>query len=458
MLPASGHLPNPRGRYWFLVCLALSVLSSARIRAQLFQPGVIHARSRSGQFLIQSMPALAPSREVAELESKTNFVRLDPTLLPVSSERIKQLVWHELSAVNNWSGKIFLKLYPVSSAEDPITISSEQFRDGWQYGVELPSVVERWRYTRALVGVLLLEFANRNAVTHTAELPTWLVEGLSEQLLATSENEIILSPPRESGAAIKLSSLVVSTRRANPLERAHRDLSSGLPLTFDQLSWPSGELLSGRQGRQYRSSAQLFVHELLALPEGRACLREMLTLLPQYYNWQFAFLRAFRAYFARPLDVEKWWSLHLAHFTGRELAQTWSTEESWNKLNDIIRSPVEVRLQTNDLPLRIQAPLQTILREWDSARQVQALDTKLHELQAVRLRLDPEFVPLADEYCRTIEAYLQNRDPASSTPSSRKKAAQRVPDETIQHLDSLDSRLWMLKPGQKPNPLAQAAP
>jgi len=37
----------------------------------------------------------------------------------------------------------------------------------------------------------------------------------------------------------------------------------------------------------------------------------------QYYNWQFAFLQAFSATFQQPLDVEKWWSLQLLHFTGR---------------------------------------------------------------------------------------------------------------------------------------------
>jgi hypothetical protein len=440
------------------LCLVFSFAASAVARAQILQPGVAQSRSSSGQFVIQSLPLPAPSREVAELETRTNFVRLDPTLLPVSIERIRELLWHELGTQPAWSGKIFVKLYPASSADDLITIGSEQFRDRWQYGVALPNVVERYRYVRALVGVLLLEAANRNAVAHTAELPMWLVEGLSAQLFATSEIEIILPPPIVSRAGLKTSAVYVNDRRKDPLARAHGDLCTGRPLNFQQLSWPSDDQLSGA-GKVYRSSAQFFVSELLSLPDGRASLREMLAILPQYYNWQFAFLRAFRTHFQRPLDIEKWWSLHLAHFTGRELAQTWSSEESWRKLDEVIRSVVEVRMDTNDLPMHLQAPLQAMLREWDSSRQLQAMQAKLRELQAARLRLAPEFIPLADEYCQTIEAYLQNHQQNGSGQFLRKNSLlQRSTAETIQHLDDLDARRSLLKPAQSSNPIAQAAP
>jgi hypothetical protein len=77
------------------------------------------------------------------------------------------------------------------------------------------------------------------------------------------------------------------------------------------LSWPAAEQLVGERGELYRSSAQLFVHQLLNLPEGAACMRTMLEQLPLYYNWQFAFLHAFHELFPQPVDVEKWWSLQL---------------------------------------------------------------------------------------------------------------------------------------------------
>lgn len=428
---------------WAALCLLVPTAADG----QLLQPGVMLARSRSGQFVIESLPAGPNAREAAELETRTNFVRLDPTLLAVSSERIKQLLWHELGAQDAWSAKIFLKIYPAASSEDPVTIASEQFRDGWHYGLALPNVVERSRYVRSLVGVLLLEFANRGARGHSAELPTWLVEGLAGQLLASSQLEIILPPPNDMRAGIKMTSILVSNRREHPLARAHQDLTNSQPMSFEQLSWPSAGNLAALDGKLYRSSAQFFVSELLGLPQGQSCLRQMLVELPRYYNWQFAFLHAFHAYFQRPLDIEKWWSLHLAHFTGRQLAQTWSLEQSWYELDQILHSAVEVRLATNDLPLQVQVPLQTILREWDFARQTQALQGKLHDLQAARLRLSPQLVPLLDEYSAILQACLQTGEPADSGLVRRKRAARyRLPEGTLRRLDDLEAHRALLKP------------
>ena len=47
-------------------------------------------------------------------------------------------------------------------------IEAEQFRDGWQYRVSLPDLCQRERYIRAIVNVVLLEVANRQAREHSA--------------------------------------------------------------------------------------------------------------------------------------------------------------------------------------------------------------------------------------------------------------------------------------------------
>ena len=104
-------------------------------------------------------------------------------------------------------------------------------------------------------------------------------------------------------------------------------------MTFEELSWPTAANSTGAAGEFYGDSAQLFVDELLSLPDGRACLRAMVAELPRY-NWQFAFLHAFGAYFQRPLDVEKWWALQVVQFTGHDLGQTWPEEKagtSWTR-------------------------------------------------------------------------------------------------------------------------------
>ncbi len=357
--------------------------------------------------------------------------------MPTSCERIKQFVSHELGASAPWRGKIFLALHPAATGDETVTILSEQFKDGWQYRVDLPDLVQRTRYVRAMVEVLLLEMANRNASARSAELPSWLIEGLTRQLLASSEIEIILPPPRKRADNLSFSFTRVDARLEDPLTVAHQTLLARPALTFAELSWPEpGQMAEDTYG----GSAQLFVHSLLHLKDGRTCLRMMLEELPRYYNWQFAFLRAFQAHFQRPLEVEKWWALQLAHFTGRDLAQTWPADQSLQELDQVIRSSVEIRTGTNELPLRAEVPLQTIIREWDPGPQTQALQNKLRELDLLRLRVATNHVALLDDYCQVVRAYLQNRDRTGLVPF-RKKAAQRhAAIEVLQQLDALDAR------------------
>jgi hypothetical protein len=424
-------------------------------RAQPTAPGVFLSRSFSGQFVIQSAPPRLGSPLSGFLDSDTNFIRLDPTLLTVSCERIKQILWRELGIVGSWKGKIFLRLYPPASADDPITLDLEQFRDGWQYRISLPEITQRERYVLAIVNVLLQEFANRDAQAHSAELPIWLTEGLAREILSSNQREIILPPPQFSPAGLRMTTMMVNVRNENPLEQAHQQLCAGSPLSFQQLSWPAPEQLRGDGFKLYRSSAQLLVHQLLKLPGGAARLRAMLEELSHYYNWQFAFLHAFHDLFAGPLDIEKWWSLQLVHFTGRELAQTWAPEESWQKLDELVRSAVQIRIGTNELPLHAEVALQTIIRDWPQARQTQALETKLQELQMLRPRLAQEVIPLVDGYCRTIDNYLQNLKHTSSIlPFGKHAALRRNAQETLQRLDELDARRSSLRPAQKaPSPV-----
>ena len=309
-----------------------------------------------------------------------------------------------------------------------------------------------------MVRVVLLEIANHNAGGHGAEIPPWLAEGLSREVFEADEREVILPPPRVSDAGLRMTTLMLNTRRTNPLARAHRELSTSTPMSFQQLSWPVPEPLTGEPSELYVSSAQVFVHQLLALPDGPACLRAMLDELPRYYNWQFAFLHAFRESFARPLEVEKWWTLQLVHFTGRELAQNWSPEESWQKLDESVRSAVAVRVGTDELPLHAEVPLQTIIRDWEASRQVHALEVKLRELEMLRPRLARELMPLVDDYCVTIETYLQdmNHKELLSLPFRKQLLRERNLEQTLRHLDELDARRASLRPPDKPIPAIQA--
>src|SRR5512133_2154733 len=369
--PGPGLQARRTARLWLSLALLTATFGlSALAQRPDTAPASRLPRSSSGQFIIQNVPVPGGlrSRYVSSFETNRSYMTLDATVLPVSCERIKQALWRQLGLSGQWNGRIFLALYTAGSGDDPITLTSAKFRDGWQYRLEVPDLLDRTRYVRGVVEALLLEIANRNARDRSAEIPPWLSEGFTQELLRSSEIEILLPPPRPGSSGLLMTTSMVNSRKENPLSAAHQILCANPPLSFQQLSWPAPEQLAAKPGAVYRSSAQLFVHDLLRLPKGQECLLAMLSELPQHYNWQFAFLRAFHDEFQRPLDVEKWWALHFEHFTGRDLSQAWPAEESWAKFDALVRSDVRVYAAADELPLQAEVRLQTIIREWDRQR------------------------------------------------------------------------------------------
>jgi hypothetical protein len=417
--------------------------------AQLPSSDLVSMRSHSGQFIAYAARSARLPPALSSLATNQDFVQLEPTLATVSCERIKQLLLRELNVTAPWRGTIYLVLYPAGGANDTITITSESFKDGWQYRVEIPSLVERPRYVRAIVQVLLLELANRSTRERGAEIPLWLIEGFSQLLLATSEVEIILSPPGATPNGLKFSASFVASHKQPLQQQVNQKLGARPPLTFEALSWPSEQdLTDGAGGQVYRSSAQLFVSELLRFPDGRACLQRMLTRLSQHYNWQFAFLEAFRTHFERPLDVEKWWALAITQAGGRRAVPTWPVTESWQKLDQAIHAAAQIRTSNNELPLRAEVSLQTMIRDWDFTRQTQALGNTLRELGLLRMHIAQEYTGLVQDYSQAIEAYLQQSDRGAANSPFAGLAAEAA----ILRLNVLDARRMALRPGSTPGP------
>jgi hypothetical protein len=328
----------------------------------------------------------------------------------------------------------------VQGGDDPATIVSERFARGWGYRVELPQFMKREHFVRAIVQTLLLERANRSSTGRSAEIPFWLTEGLSRHLLDTRAAELILTNPRVNWRGLDIGPLIIEERRRDPLESARQRLREHPPLTLEELSWPAAGSWSGGDGERFGCSAQLFVTELLRLEGGRACFRSLLDELAGCYNWQTAFFRAFQKHFTRPLELEKWWELQLAHFTGRDPTQLWTVEESGSQLDEILRTPLEVRRSTDELPVQVDVPLQVVLREWDSLRQGPVLTRKLRDLEAARLRVAPEFVSLVEDYHRLLSDFIGQRDQAGLLPLAIRFTTPLKPivSDVLKHLDELD--------------------
>jgi hypothetical protein len=238
-------------------------------------------------------------------------------------------------------------------------------------------------------------------------------------------------------------------------------LRSQPPLSVEELSWPAEDQLIGTAGDTFRSSAQLFVSELLALNDGRACLRAMLEALPQYYNWQTAFLRGFQSHFNRQLDVEKWWALQTAHFAARDDGRKWTLEESWTKLDEIVCTPVQWRVSAAKLPVHAIVTLQTVISSSDSAQQAQTLTGKLRDLEMARLRAAQELTGLVDAYYEVLASYLQRLEQQHSARSAARlstPAFQRIAEQTVKQLDALEARRQTLGPGTNSASAVNAEP
>ncbi len=412
----------------------LTFLAAARSQPSFLPP---QTSSASGQFIISFTPSDNPYFHHPDAGTNTELIRLEPSLLAVSAERFKAALWQQIALAPNtpWSGKIFLALHAARSADETVVIAAEPFLHNWNYRLELPDLVARNRCARALSAVLLLEIANRHTpVGHaSAVIPDWLADGLAREILASAETGVILSAPPKNFDSIAQTRLDEKRRGLDPLAAVRRTLQNSPALTFEQLSWPSGAQMNGDDGGVYLASAQLFVHDLLALPNGPAKVRALLGQLSAYENWQSAFFAAFRENFRRPLDVEKWWALRVVSFAVRAPGPQWTPEVSCDRLNAVLAVPVSLRYASNSLPASAEISLQAVLKNFSPEQQTEILQTTLRDLELAQLRLTPALAPVADGYRQALAEYLGVRKKQRSFRHSDAAAV-------IRQLDALDAR------------------
>ena len=452
-----GNWPIQRVNGWAVQLLPIGALLFLPVFAsgQLSLPVVTSVQSASGQFVATGPAQLSPLAHLPGVTADTNLVRLEPALLSVSAERIKDSLRRELGIEPNapWRGKIFLVLHPAQSLDEDVTIVSQPFLNGWNYRVELPDVLSQTRFLRAMTSVLLLEWADGSATgQRVAEIPGWLADGLSQQLYASGSSEMVLSAPGRLVDGLPQNRMVFTQRGLDPLADARRVLRDHAALTFDQLSWPTDAQLTGEDGGVYRASAQLFVSELLGLKNGPAHLRAMLAALPGCYNWQTAFQSVFRENFPRPLDVEKWWALQVVSFVAQGPGPRWTPAVSREKLDEILSVPVEVWTASNALPARTEVSLQAVIRNFEPSRQMAVLQTTLRDLQLAQLRMAAPLAALTGEYRLAVGGYLGQNPAIRQPPWSKHPLPQKTSaPATLKKLDELDARRQAVESSVKPD-------
>jgi hypothetical protein len=412
-------------------------------------------RSTSSQFVVAG-----PRNPGARLSTtNTDLVELSPGSLVVTCERVKQALLRELAAPDLWLGRIFVVVNPTLTNNQPPVVGAKPYADGWQYQVEMPRQIASPKLVRSLVQVLLLELANRYAVGRSSEIPLWLSEGLTQDLLQSGPAELVAGAPQTTVNLVQMS---LSTRegiRRDPLRAARDRLQTHAALTFSHMSEVKAETLPEETWKTFQASAQLFVHELLQLPGGRLAVQSFVVQLPYYFNWQGAFLNAFKSQFPTLLSAEKWWAVVLVHFTGLDPHNAWSPEVAAAKLLQTLRPPVLVGAPTNNLTHRAELSVQQIIRDWEYLRQRSVVQGVVNQLRVLRFRMPVEYVPLVDEYRTTLEGYLAKRDKvgnARALPGHPETIADRLVRDVTQKLDELDQRRAGLI-GAKPPPEKPAA-
>jgi hypothetical protein len=415
--------------------------SAVRGDSPSFSPST--ARSVSGQFIISTAPDTASFYRRPDAGTNTEILHLQAPWLAVSAERFKSAAWRELGLAANapWSGKIFLVLHPARSLDEPVLIASQPFIHVWDYRVELPDLIHRNRFARALSAVLLLELANRNVpvTARSAEIPAWLVDGLSRQVVGMDDARVILSAPNKMMDGLAQTRINETRRGLDPLADARLVLQNYPALTFDQLSWPTDAQLNGADNGVYLASAQLFMDELLALKNGPSRMRDLLAQLPTCQNWQSAFFRVFWENFRRPLDVEKWWSLRVFAFAAHAPGPQWTVAVSRARLDAILSVPVEIRYTSNALPSHAEITLQAAIQQFEPPRQTAILETKLRDLELVELRLAPPLGTVAEGYRVILMDFLGEvrRIPTTKRNAGKQKKVDMV--TTLKKLDALDA-------------------
>lgn len=413
-----------------VVVLLLGLFVGAAFAAE---PIIITSASR--QFIVRGLP----QRSALAASAKDDFAYLDPAILAVTCERVRQTLIKELGWGDRWRGTIYVNIHSVRGVQDRPDILAFRTDRGWAYRLDVPDEIGRTRLLETIVEALLLEFADRAAREESVELPPWLVEGLTAHLAQGPLAGVVLQ-------ARSLRQLAEEPELRAPRTIRHVDVDQLLrqkvqasgALTVDQLNWADFDDRNENSAEAYHFSAHLFVRELLRLRGGPDALCATLALLPEHLNWQTAFLRGFEPHFKRMLDVEKWWSLTVAQMKSRDSSLQWSAVEAHGKLEEILYTPMEVRLAADELPHVTPVALQTVLNDWDYEQQQPLLQAKLQQLQLTRLRLPPELLALADGYRLALGKYLQARGEPGR--AARERKIQTAVAQTIAQLNALDEQ------------------
>lgn len=438
------------GRSALFLRLALSGLAAASAEGLAY---TVH--SRSGQFIVHSATPTPPSlARVAPTGTETNrLIPLYPDPLAVSCERIKSAVLAELRLPDRWRGKVHVTIDPRAPADAFPAATGRRYLEGWHFALRLPPEIEPPTLVRGVVHAVLLEIILRQPAPRAPEVPLWLLEALTGQVLSRVGPDPVARPNPITGKfGNTVGQLVGTLRERGPAEEDQRVL--GLIrthgwLTFEDISLPVPERLSGPSAEHYRACCQTLFVALRNLPQGPSRLNAFLARLPQHLNWQTAFLEAYAPLFPRLLEVEKWWAL-----VGQQLGAPTSDLETNARLGaawleDLLSVEVVTRSAPGAAVNRQTVTFADVLQSWDFPRQRTLFAARSQALRRLARVVPDPVAGLALAYAQTLEQYVAARQRLSYQPGLRGAQALHLAallESTRTQLETLEARRRELHP------------
>lgn len=403
--------------------------------------------SRSGQFIVHSDRSTPPSLSQIGPGGTNTLIALHPDPVAVSCERIKSALLAELGRPDHWRGKIHVTIDPRGQPIPFPTAIGLRYGDGWHYALRLPRELEGPALVRGVVHALLSEIANRTPGPAAPEIPIWLVEALTGQILGRVGPDPLARPNRvTSRYGVGIGQLQAAlTDRAIAQENLEllRTLHSRPLLSFEELSLPTTDHLQGQALEHYRACAQVCFVSLRRLPGGPQAFAHFLSRLPQHLNWQTAFLVAFHAHFTRLLDVEKWWALGAQELRAAVGSSVLSAPTGLLWLEDLLGFLVDLQ-ETADTPRQRRfVPLISVLIEWSAPLQNRLLPIRVRQLRQLATSVPPDVKDLVTAYANTLQNYLDQRERQRTHPSLPGLAASRSAAnlrDTVARLEALHTQ------------------
>ena len=400
--------------------------------------GVESFVNQSGQFVVHG--STVPFRPPPDATNNPAIIELEPQLVVVTAERTKRALCQTLRASDDFQDKIHISVLDRAPVGQHVTVVSQIHSDGFVYKAGFPARIEAMQFARGLMQVILLEYANRGG-KRAAELPFWLVEGLTRQVVTAVEPAYVLNRKP----------MTTETVGYDRLGTTRSFLETNSPLSIQDLSFPRLAGAGEETRSRFEASAHLLVNRLLALPDGPVLMSRFLRALPQTMNWQTAIFSVYKDHFDGPLSFEKWWMMNWLEFRKRQAPEYWPLALTLNRLDALLLSSMEVRSGTNNIPSQRLVSPQQLLQSTDFSVQRELLGQKVQQMFFMMVNVPTSVLPLWSAYQNALESYLQKRSLLDYQPALKSEPEQRLQSlvkSTVTVLDELDFARGELKAGR----------